>query len=66
MLRGELSVLDVNKVVDVVASSPLVGNSFSKEGGGSDDLVVVFVNLIGIGDNPSSEGFISGFVTIEC
>jgi len=66
VVKGELSVLDIIEVVGVVASSPLVGNSFSEEGEGGDDFVFVFVDFVGVGDDALSEGLISGLVTVEC
>jgi len=66
VIKGERSILNLLEVVGVVASSPLIGNSISKEGKGGDDLVFVFVDFVGVGDDALSEGLVSGFITIEC
>jgi len=65
VIKGECSIFDFLEVVGVVALSPLIGNSFSEEGEGSDDLVFVFVDLVGVGDDTLPKGFVFGFVTIE-
>ena len=47
-------------------SNLLAVDSISEVGKGGDDFVLVFGDLVGVGDDTLSKGLVSGFVPIEC